>query len=100
MMYFVRLVLLLHCVALGKLEVIQTIMKKACGDGNAKNPGLSGERSVIPCAVHCAMDNACSAYSHPPCVLHSAQQSLTCPSDHAANHTFIKKVRTGVVYYC
>ena len=82
--------------ALRKAELIQTLFKSPCGKGSvlhsqSKNHTV-GELSVTECGVECAVDPACAAYSHPPCVLHSEEQSRTCCSHHAANKTFVKQV--------
>ena len=81
---------------LSKAEVIQTFFENTCGNGSvpysqSRNPTLQ-ERSAIECGVQCAIDVACAAFSHPLCVLHSEEQSVTCSSHQAANHTFVKQV--------
>ena len=95
-MFFLRLLLLFSYVTLRKAELTQTFFEDPCGNVSVLHSQSTnhtvGELSVIECGVECAVDAACAAYSHPPCVLHSEEQSLTCSSHQAANHTFVKQV--------
>ena len=76
--------------------VIQTFFKNPCLNGNVshlQNPyHTHKELSTIRCAARCAVDVTCVAFSHPPCVHQSGEQSLTCSSHDAAYHTFVKQV--------
>ena len=88
------LLLVIH-VTLGDTEVIHTFFEDPCGTGSGShsqslNPTL-GESSAAACAMECAVDVTCAAFSHPPCVLHSEEQ---CCSDHGAGHTFVKQVKS------
>ena len=90
-----QLLLFIHF-TLSNADVIQTFFENPCLNGNVshlQNPyHTHKELSTIRCAVRCAVDVTCVAFSHPPCVLQSAEQSLTCSSHHAADHTFVKQV--------
>ena len=88
--------LLVLYMTLSKAEVIQTFFEDSCGNESvlhSQSPTHTlQELSAIECGVQCAIDITCAAFSHPPCVLHSAAKSRTCSSHQAANHTFVKQV--------
>ena len=58
-------------------EVVQTLFKNSCRNESvlySQRPYHTlRELSVIKCAVECAVDVNCAAYSHPPCVLYSEE---------------------------
>ena len=89
------LLLFIHF-TLSNSAVNQTFFENPCGNGGVshlQHPyDTHKELSIIRCAARCAVDVACVAFSHPPCVLQSAEQALTCASHPAANQTFVKQV--------
>ena len=94
-MLLICMVLLLS-VALTKAQVTESFFEDPCGNGSASHSQTPyhavDELSEAECAVECSADAECTAFSHPPCVLHPKEHSATCFSHHAANHTFVRQV--------
>ena len=86
-------------------EVIQTFFNNPCAYGTMLDFGSPYrtfmDLSLVSCAVMCTQDVKCAAYTHPPCVLHSVDQSLACalPGQQATTDTFVKQV-TDILIDC
>ena len=82
-------------VALTKAQVTETFFVDPCGNGSVSHSQTPyhavDDVNEAVCTVQCAADGSCAAFSHPPCVLHSTEHSLTCCAQHD-NHTFVKQV--------